>query len=99
MKIYRLMEIEEFIKMSNGMEMKSEYGKFTKAKTNSEGFCFIGENVTVNHIDGEVETVSYKEAIENIFGIMSDFNGRILVEFEVADNSEIKERLWRIYLC
>lgn len=89
------MGIDEFIKMSSGMDMKSEYGKFAEAKTNSEGFCFVGENVIIDNLNGNIKSVSYKNAIENIFGIMSSIsNGAILVEFEVVDGLDIKERLW-----
>lgn len=91
MKLYRLMGIEEFIKMGSGMEMESEYGKFAEAKTDSEGYCFIGENVLLDDYDGNKKYISAKEAIINIFGIMGRFNGSVLVEFEVMDDSNIKE--------
>ena len=82
------------ITLINLKYMKSEYGKFANAKTNSEGFCFVGENVTIDDLNGNIELVSYKNAIEKIFGIMGRFNGLILVEFEVVDGLDIKERLW-----
>ena len=43
MKLYRYMSIAEFLKMNSGMDM-IPYNIEFRAKTNSQGFCFIGEN-------------------------------------------------------
>ena len=44
MKVYRYMSIDEFYNVTAGIPLES-YGKFLNCRTNSEGFCFLPEQI------------------------------------------------------
>ena len=92
MKLYRYMSIEEFIKMSSGLDMKPycvDFGKFG-AKTNSEGFCFLGETITTE--SGQI--ISPEEMLS--YGFQGIVSQDVLVEFETTEDIAVKERIWNI---
>lgn len=81
MKFYRYMSMKEFQKMSAGCDI---FGKNSfKARTNSEGVCFLGENTLVDDRDfSPIQCYIFLNGI-----VSSD----ILVEFEAADGVELEE--------
>lgn len=80
MKAYRYMSIKEFLKMSAGVPMV-HCGHF-KAKTNSEGFCFLPK-IIIAHSGKEKYTFSPEESIVFLHGIVTN---DILVEFEITND-------------
>lgn len=88
MKLYRYMSIEEFVKISTGMDMKAYHSHFDKVATSSEGFCFIGETTHVPTIDGETIEFTPQECLQFLDSIV---DAEVLVEFEADDEIDIKE--------
>lgn len=93
MKLYRYMSIVEFIKMNAGMNMIPKHTEFVTKRTNSLGFCFLGENTLIECSDGVCETFSPQDCILFLNGIVND---EILVEFIATDKIELAKRLWNI---
>lgn len=87
MKLYRYMSMKEFQLLSAGCELENK-NTFKKCLTNSEGFCFLGEKTKFVINDTEEVTFSAQECRMFLNGIVSD---DILVEFEVADTTGLKE--------
>lgn len=48
MKLYRYMSINEFLKLMSGEEL-TNINKFSMNRTDSEGFCFLGEETAYQH--------------------------------------------------
>lgn len=46
MKLYRYMSINEFLKLMSGEEL-TNINKFSMNRTDSEGFCFLGEETSI----------------------------------------------------
>jgi len=87
MKLYRYMSVEEFVKMSLGMDMQAYNFHFDQRASNSEGFCFIGERTFGKSQNGKTYEFTPEETLLFLSGIVND---EILVEFEVDDEIEIK---------
>ncbi len=79
MKLYRYMSVREFDKYYRGDTIVGK--RSYNARTNSEGVCFLGENVNA------------MEAYKFLNGIVTE---QILVEFEVLDDTLITEA-WGVY--
>ena len=86
MKLYRYMSFKEFQKMASGMDMKHSKNSF-KSRTDSKGFCFIGEKTSFVSSDCEGNqqefTFSPEECHQFLDGIVTD---DVLVEFEADEN-------------
>lgn len=87
MKVYRYMSRKEFDAVWNGEELINDMDHGARrAKTNSVGFCFLGE-------EGDGNPYSPIDSYQFLSGIVSD---DILVEFEVLDESSLTES-WGVY--
>lgn len=90
MKLYRYMSNKELQKLMAGIKMYPNVN-FHKAKTDSEGFCFLGEKTIVQYGD-EDYCFSPENCIRFLSGIVTN---EVLVEFE-ANVSLVKES-WGCY--
>ena len=106
MKFYRYMSIEEFVKMSVGQNLKSNYNQqFTNNNTDSQGFCFIADKtIGKSTKDDDMESLvfrssrtmkdnkkQYEFSPEECLEFLSMVTKEILVEFE-----EINSPDWHI---
>jgi len=83
------MSIEEFLKMSKGLDMKPyNVSHYNLEITNSEGFCFIGEKTIGESENGESFVFDPEESFSFLGPTVND---DILVEFEAPDDINIKE--------
>ena len=80
-KLYRFMSLKEAQKLSNGVKLV-HVGHFN-ARTDSEGFCFLPEEVKF-FFDGEEVSLKPERCIEFLFGIVTN---DVLVEFEISDST------------
>lgn len=81
MKVYRYMSLNEFYKLTNGLDLVNNADHSKKSRTVSEGFCFLPENVTFySDVINAEEIVSPDVAFEFMKGIVCD---DILVEMEI----------------
>lgn len=78
MKVYRFMSEKEFTLLSAGCELIHTNAR--KAKTNSEGFCFLPEKVTFS-TNGETVTFKPEQCIHFLGGIVTN---DVLVEMETS---------------
>lgn len=77
MKLYRYMSNNEFQLLTSGMTLVNN-NHFKNAKTNSNGFCFLGENI----ISSSGNTYTPQQAYSFLSGIVTP---DVLVEFEIDD--------------
>lgn len=75
MKVYRYMSMTEFTKMSAGCDITGR--RYHKARTESEGVCFLSEKT---HADGI--TYTPEQCLSFLAGIVTN---DILVEFETEE--------------
>ena len=83
MKVYRYMSIDEFYNVTAGIPLES-YGKFLNCRTNSEGFCFLPEQI--QFYSGTLdETVTFDpiDCFSFLAGVVSCKS--VLVEFETEE--------------
>ena len=90
MKFYRFMSEVELIKMLNG-DILENLDPHKGSATNSEGFCFLREDSTLESEFGvekvfEKKAELWESALEFLYGIVND---DYFVEFETA--KELKE--------
>lgn len=78
MKLYRFMSFKEFNDLTFGMNMVS-HNSHAKCRTNSVGFCFLGEQTDVMG-----RALTPVQCFQFLRGIVSD---EILVEFEAPSNA------------
>lgn len=87
MKLYRYMSINEFLKLMSG-EKLTNINKFSMNRTDSEGFCFLGEETAYQHgYDQEESQILNYDALsclQFLKGIVSD---EILVEFNPSESA------------
>ena len=86
MKFYRYMSIAEFAKVTAGVPLVYCNGAH-KARTSSEGFCFLPEVIRFTSEDGTENEMTPEQAIRFLSGIVTD---DVLVEFE-ADSATLHE--------
>ena len=91
MKLYRYMGLREFYKMMQGMDIESQRKCGDKAKTNSEGLCFLEEKTRFVDSYNQEEEYSPEECLSFLSGIVDEI---VLVEFVATDKLELSERLW-----
>lgn len=87
MKLYRYMSINEFLKLMSG-EKLTNTNKFSMNRTDSEGFCFLGEETAYqhgyDHDEGQILTYDALSCLQFLKGIVSD---EILVEFNPSESA------------
>lgn len=87
MKLYRYMSINEFLKLMSG-EKLTNTNKFSMNRTDSEGFCFLGEETAsqhgYDHEEGQILTYDALSCLQFLKGIVSD---EILVEFNPSESA------------
>lgn len=87
MKLYRYMSINEFLKLMSG-EKLTNTNKFSMNRTDSEGFCFLGEETTYqqgyDHEEGQILTYDALSCLHFLKGIVSD---EVLVEFNPSESA------------
>lgn len=87
MKLYRYMSINEFLKLMSGEELTNT-NKFSMNRTDSEGFCFLGEETAFqhgyDHEEGQILTYDALSCLQFLKGIVSD---EILVEFNPSESA------------
>lgn len=87
MKLYRYMSINEFLKLMSG-EKLTNTNKFSMNRTDSEGFCFLGEETAFqhgyDHEEGQILTYDALSCLQLLKGIVSD---EILVEFNPSESA------------
>lgn len=87
MKLYRYMSINEFLKLMSG-EKLTNTNKFSMNRTDSEGFCFLGEETAYqhgyDHDEGQILTYDALSCLKFLKGIVSD---EILVEFNPSESA------------
>lgn len=87
MKLYRYMSINEFLKLMSG-EKLTNTNKFSMNRTDSEGFCFFGEETAFqhgyDHEEGQILTYDALSCLQFLKGIVSD---EILVEFNPSESA------------
>lgn len=87
MKLYRYMSINEFLKLMSG-EKLTNTNKFSMNRTDSEGFCFLGEEPAFqhgyDHEEGQILTYDALSCLQFLKGIVSD---EILVEFNPSESA------------
>lgn len=87
MKLYRYMSINEFLKLMSG-EKLTNTNKFSMNRTDSEGFCFLGEETAFqhgyDHEEGQILTYDALSCLQFLKGIVSD---EILVEFNPSESA------------
>ena len=100
MKLYRYMSIEEFIKMCGGIHLTYTKDPTRKTRSNSKGFCFIGENTTFTvyyETEEGFESEDYTFTPERCYDFLSGIVSRdMLVEFQATNNIDVFERIWSI---
>ena len=84
MKLYRYMSFKEYEDVIKGKPMVNT-NSFEGKRTNSKGFCFLGEKTQVEVYDEKIMDYSPLECFEFLKGIVSK---EILVEFEVVPEFE-----------
>lgn len=93
MKLYGYMSNEEFSKLTAGCELKHPKKNHSQNRTNSHGFCFLGEQTEFVDSDGDSHIFSPEECLQFLCGIVK--TGSILVEFETEP--ENVEETYGIY--
>lgn len=87
MKLYRYMSINEFLKLMSG-EKLTNINKFSMNRTDSEGFCFLGEETAYqqgyDHEEGQILTYDALSCLHFLKGIVSD---EVLVEFNPSESA------------
>lgn len=81
------MSINEFLKLMSG-EKLTNTNKFSMNRTDSEGFCFLGEETAFqhgyDHEEGQILTYDALSCLQFLKGIVSD---EILVEFNPSESA------------
>lgn len=81
------MSINEFLKLMSG-EKLTNTNKFSMNRTDSEGFCFLGEETAYqhgyDHEEGQILTYDALSCLHFLKGIVSD---EILVEFNPSESA------------
>lgn len=86
MKYYRFMSVEEYNKVINHWDMTSTTEFGANYRTDSVGFCFIREDLSVLSSQG------YEITIEKMYSfLMGIVSSSMLVEFEAADDTLFKQ--------
>ena len=87
MRLYRYMSINEFLKLMSG-EKLTNINKFSMNRTDSEGFCFLGEETAYqqgyDHEEGQILTYDALSCLQFLKGIVSD---EVLVEFNPSESA------------
>lgn len=75
---------DEFKALLAGYHLKNDK-KFSKNRTNSEGFCFLGEKTAISNMKIQKKVYFSPLACNSfLYGIVSNF---VIVEFEVPKSS------------
>ena len=82
MKLYRYMSDLELKKYLDGETLISEKVHNKTKRTNSVGFCFLGEETTFRSSNGESYTFTSSQCLEFLGGIVSE---EIVACFEFSD--------------
>lgn len=93
MKVYRYMSLDEFTKLTSGIELHNNKKHNVENDTDSIGFCFLPEETTFvasNFGEDPVEvSFSPMSCYQFLYGIVSD--DAILVEFEALQDFSVSK--------
>ena len=83
MILYRYMRTYELKRYLRGDTLESDTNHFENYRTNSNGFCFLGEETVFEACDGNTHTYSPSKCLEFLTGIVSE---DILACFYIPDD-------------